>query len=198
MTSDERALLVGFLDQLIAARAGAKDAEAQALIARACERQPDACYLLAQRALQLEQALQIAQAELRRREAQGSGGSLGDANAWGRSSATTSPSGARVSAPGERPATDASGPRSAAQPQRSGGLLGSAAAAAAGVVAGSFIFQGVQRLLDREGDGGTWDAAGAPQDGRNVVLADPAGDGPEEDPMDAPGWDDGGSGGDLA
>lgn len=199
MTSDERALLVGFLDQLIAAQAGAKDAEAEALIAQACARQPDACYLLTQRALQLEQALRITQAEVSRLQAQaGSGGFLGNANAWGASSATTTPSGARVSAPADSPVADASGPRGA-QPQRfGGGMLGNAAAAAAGVVAGSFIFQGVQRLLGREGDAASWGAASPPPDNRNLALADPAGDGPEEDPLDAPGWDDGGDGGDLA
>ncbi|MGZ5232512.1 MAG: DUF2076 family protein, partial [Burkholderiales bacterium] len=64
MTIQERELLERFLQQMTAARAGQKDPEAEALIKEAVARQPDAPYLLVQRALQLEQALQATQAQV--------------------------------------------------------------------------------------------------------------------------------------
>ena len=66
MNAQESTLLTQFLDQLAAARAEAKDADADRLIREACARQPDAAYLLVQRALQLEQALDVSQAEVAR------------------------------------------------------------------------------------------------------------------------------------
>ena len=62
MTSQEKELIVRFLQQLTEARAGQKDSEAAQLIQDACARQPDAASLLVQRALQLEQAFQATQA----------------------------------------------------------------------------------------------------------------------------------------
>src|SRR4051812_22352137 len=57
MTLEERSQLNRFLNLLTQAQAGPKDAEAEALIAEAVRRQPDATYLLVQRVLQLEHAL---------------------------------------------------------------------------------------------------------------------------------------------
>ena len=54
MTPQERELLTGFLEQMTQAQAGRKDTEAEALIRNAAARQPDALYLLTQRALGLE------------------------------------------------------------------------------------------------------------------------------------------------
>ncbi|HEY0337757.1 MAG TPA: DUF2076 family protein, partial [Burkholderiales bacterium] len=61
MTLQERELLERFLQQMAAARPEQKDGEAEALIKEAVSRQPDAVYLLVQRAIQLEQALQATQ-----------------------------------------------------------------------------------------------------------------------------------------
>ena len=63
MNPQEKELLARFLEQLTTAQAGQKDREAESLIREAVARQPDAAYLLVQRALQLDQALQLTQAE---------------------------------------------------------------------------------------------------------------------------------------
>ena len=117
MNPQETQVLESFLNQLVQARAGAKDPHAEALIAEALARQPDAAYLLVQRALLLDQALasakaQIAQMQNQVQAAQGSSGSfLDSANAWGNS----------VNAAPARPSMPAGAPIAvspyAAQPQ---------------------------------------------------------------------------------
>lgn len=149
MNTDERERLVRFLEQLAEARAVGKDDEADALIRSTCARQADAAYLLVQRAMLLEQAVRDSQSEIARlrdelaraREQATSGrgnGGLIDANSWGNSLAS-------------RPAaTQPPAPESVAQPAASawgGGLLGTIAGTAAGVVAGNFLYQGIEHLL---------------------------------------------------
>jgi uncharacterized protein len=148
MNLQEREQLTRFLQQMTQAQAGQKDAEAEALIRDAAARQPDAAYLLVQRAMQLEQALQIVQSQANRLQAEveqmRSGvrsGFLDQGNAWG------------------RPAAVQSTPVAAAQPQVQAppaaspaaswgsGILGNVATTAAGVVAGSFLFQGIGNLM---------------------------------------------------
>lgn len=147
MTLQEKELLTRFLQLLAGARADHKDAEADALIKETVARQPDAAYLLVQRTMQLEQLLQASQAEVERLKGQGSQPSsaqsrtfLGDPNAWGRSAAA--------------PAAQAAG-RPGAMPPAAGaswgsGLFGTLAMTAAGVVAGSFLYQGIQGLMNRD------------------------------------------------
>ena len=102
MNTPEREQLSQFLEQLTRVQAGPKDAEAQGMINRAMGLQPDAAYLLVQRALLQDGALKLAQdqiAELqeelnRLRQASPaqpspSGGGFLDANAWGRNPART-------------------------------------------------------------------------------------------------------------
>jgi len=158
--SDEKTLQ-DFLGQLVQARGVTKDPQADALIQRAVAEQPDAAYLLVQRALLVEQALGNAKAriaELERQTTKGSGGFL-DANTWGNSAQSNSASTAPV--------------QGAAQPARSGflggaggGMLGTIAATAAGVAAGSFLFHGIGNLLDHGG------AASGADGGANHLLAD--------------------------
>ena len=84
--SDEKTLQ-DFLGQLVQARGVTKDPQADALIGRAVAQQPDAAYLLVQRALLVEQALGNAKARIAELESQtgkGGGGFL-DANSWGNS-----------------------------------------------------------------------------------------------------------------
>jgi len=163
--SDEKTLQ-DFLGQLVQARGVTKDPQADALIQRAVAEQPDAAYLLVQRALLVEQALGNAKAriaELERQTTKGSGGFL-DANTWG-NSAQSNPS---------SPAPVQSAAQGVATPARSGGFLGGAgggmlgtiAATAAGVAAGSFLFHGIGNLLDHGGAG-----SGA-EGGANHLLAD--------------------------
>ena len=99
MNTQERDQLNTFLLQLGQARAGVKDSEAQTLIDNALARQPDAAYLLVQRCLLQDGALQAAQAQIsslqaelqqaRQGSAAGGTGFL-DSNAWGRGLAVPS------------------------------------------------------------------------------------------------------------
>lgn len=161
MNAQEKELVTRFLEQLKSARLQGKDPEADALIREACARQPDAAYLLVQRAIQLEELLNASQTELQnlkkeldRTQPLASRGFLNDANAWGRGAAPAAQAGGlkRGMAP---PAAAGN-----AMPARGGswgsGLFGNLAATAAGVVAGSFLFQGIQGLMNRdEGDAGS-------------------------------------------
>lgn len=166
MNPQEKDLLTRFLEQLTAAQAGQKDTEAERLIREAVARQPDAAYLLVQRALQLDQAFQMTQAQVTKLQSEldqsrtgtgaaASGGFLNDANAWGSRPAApaVSVSGRPLAAaPQAQPAPGAAAP---ARPSPWGGsnLLGTMAGAAAGVVAGSFLYQGIQGLMNRNESG---------------------------------------------
>jgi hypothetical protein len=153
MTPDEKDLLARFLQQLTTAQAGQKDEEAERLIREACARQPDAAYLLVQRAMQLDQAFQASQAqatklqlELDRTRVNTSGGFLNDPHAWG-SRATQPPAPGALAQP---PATAAAAAPARPAPSPWGSnLLGTMATTAAGVVAGSFLFQGIQGLMHK-------------------------------------------------
>ncbi len=163
MNPQEREMLGAFLQQMNQAQAGQKDAEADTLIKSACAQQPDAAYLLVQRAMQLEYALQAAQSQTAKLQAEvaqlrpGSpAGFLDNANAWGR--AAPAPAVAAI-APGQASApVSQAAPvpaRAAPAPASSwgSGMLGTVATTAAGVVAGSFLFQGIQNLMGHHGAG---------------------------------------------
>ena len=64
MTPQEQQQLSQFLNQLTQAKLSQKDPEAEALIQAAIKQQPDANYLLIQRALILEQALNNAKTQI--------------------------------------------------------------------------------------------------------------------------------------
>lgn len=150
MNASEREKLTRFLQQLAQAQAGAKDAEAEKLIGEAARAQPDAPYLLVQRSLLLEQALENAQAEitgLKRalETSRGASGSFLDNNAWGTAAGQTSAA-PRFAAP----AAPVPAPAGAAFP--GAGFLGTVASTAAGVLAGSFLFQGIGHLLGNQGN----------------------------------------------
>jgi hypothetical protein len=161
MNLQERELLTTFLQQMSQAQAGQKDAEADALIWAAVARQPEAAYLLVQRAMGLEYALQAAQAqavklqaELDQLRSNTRSGFLESPNSWGRSA----PAPAQVP-PGPAPQVPMQtagqpGP-AAARPASSwgSGMLGTVATTAAGVVAGSFLFQGIQGLMGHHNAG---------------------------------------------
>ena len=175
MNASDTQKLQDFLNQLVQARGVAKDPQADALIQRAVAQQPDAAYLLVQRALLVEQALGNARNRIAELESQGgknAGGFL-DPNAWG-NSAQTRPSnpvpgvegGSYQPATSSQPAAPAA-PAAAAQGGfmrgGAGSMLGTVAATAAGVAAGSFLFHGIGNLLGNNG-----------QDASNHLLADNA------------------------
>jgi hypothetical protein len=162
MTPQERQLLTTFLQQLAQTRADPKDPEADALIREVISRQPDANYLLVQRAVGLDLALKAAQAQAENLQAEldrvkrGEETSfVGNASSWGRSA----------------PAASAAQPPSASLPQSFGkglapagtnamppspwgsGMLANLATTAAGVVAGSFLYQGIQQVMGHHSAG---------------------------------------------
>jgi hypothetical protein len=169
MTLQEKELLTRFLRELATAQLAQKDPEADALIREAVARQPDAAYLLVQRALQLEQLLDAAETRARELQAEldsqrqpaGQTRSFLSDNAWGSRGAA-----AQLGAPLQRTPIPGVGggaqPPIQPQPQPQaqampaigarpswggGGMLGTVASTAAGVVAGSFLFQGIQNLM---------------------------------------------------
>lgn len=170
MTPQEMQALEGFLTQLTQARAGAKDPQAEAAIADALARQPDAAYLLVQRAMMLDQALaatkaQVAtlQSQLQTAQANGANRFLDPENAWGNSANRMAPSPVMpqpMNAPVAMPQPVQAVQAAPAQPARpgflSGGLgstLGGIATTAAGVAGGAFLFQGIESMFHRNGSG---------------------------------------------
>jgi hypothetical protein len=179
MSPQDTQLLENFLNQLIQARGLPKDPEADAMIQKAVACQPDAAYLLVQRALLQQQALDNAKAEIANLQRQLQGGQQGagsqgrsflDPNAWGNSA-------------GQRQQPQAYDTQSASQgtPQQQyqqpyqqpslssrasnffrggmggggmGGALGNIASTAAGVAAGAFLFQGLGNLLGHHNQDG--------------------------------------------
>lgn len=178
MSPQDSQMLHDFLSQLIQARGIQKDPEADALIQRAVAQQPDAAYLLVQRSLLQEQAINNARERINALENQlrsgqrGDDGKFLDANSWGNSGG---------SRPAQAPAQyqrDYQQPNQApyqAQYQQppypnqqyqqpssggflrgaGGGMLGTIAATAAGVAAGNFLFHGLDNMFhDHGGSGG--------------------------------------------
>ena len=193
MTPQERELLSAFLQQMTQARVGQKDAEADALIREASVRQPDAAYLLVQRTMGLDYALQAAQAQVAKLQAEldqlrsGARSSFLDtSSAWGRP--TPAPSPGQVSRVPAASGVAAQPALAAATPASSwgSGILGTVATTAAGVVAGSFLFQGIQGLMGHRNEAagaGANAAALPPESGKLASDTDERGDA-ADDPAD--------------
>jgi hypothetical protein len=167
MTPQDTQLLQDFLNQLTRAQVATKDREAQTLIARAFAQQPDAAYLVVQRALLLEQALKQAQAQIAQFQQQSSG--FVGTRAW---NPEPTPN------PGAIPPSDAlpsrAAPRSAEAGSPWSSFLGNAAATAAGVAGGAFLFHGLENMFDH---GGGFSAANAPAEAFENVTVNNYGDG---------------------
>lgn len=156
MNSQERDQLSQFLKQLGEVKLAEKDTEAETLIRDTAARQPDATYLLVQRALLLEQALNGAKARIDELQSQLQNSQSGQRGGFFGNDPWAQPAANPGSVPG---AGNYQVPRSAPQPQPGafgGGssFLGNVATTAAGVVAGSFLFQGIENLLGHHGAGG--------------------------------------------
>ena len=133
MTLEERDQLQNFLRQLLHSRAAPKDVPAETLIKQACSQQSDALYLLVQRAMASELALQLAIAK--NTELQAKFDSLGTA-----SNTTTNQSEASIHSPPQ--------PSTATPSLWGSALMGAITGTAVGVVAGSILFEGIQDLVD--------------------------------------------------
>jgi hypothetical protein len=122
-----------------------KDSDAYSLITEAAKKQPDALYLLVQRSMGLEMALQVAQKQMAELQSNSSSAKpassfLSDNNAWGRQAI---PAGAQAQAQAQA--------RPGAQPSAWGsGMLGAIATTAIGVVAGSMLYQGIQSMMGQQ------------------------------------------------
>lgn len=178
MTPQERELLTTFLQQMTQAQAAQKDPEAEALIRDAASRQPDALYLLTQRALGLDYAMQAKEAQMAKLQAEldqlrrpTPTSFLADPNAWGRSAPVAAPvvttsaastanadlaplaplgSGTlQRNAPQAMQSAQAMRPAAAASSWGGAGILGSVATTAAGVVAGGLLYQGISSMMHR-------------------------------------------------
>ena len=163
MSPQERDKLNLFLKQLGEARVSGKDAEADKLISETVSKQADAAYLLVQRSMLVEHALNVAKAQIAELQNQlksvqagnPSSGFLGGGNPWaqsfdGGSNAGGVPGAGSYQIPRSAPGAYAA-PAAPAQGSFLGGgagsFLGNVATTAAGVVAGGFLFQGLESLL---------------------------------------------------
>ena len=158
MNPQEYEALRNLLAQLVEVHGVKKDPEADLLIREATMRQPDATYLLVQRTLLLSSALaaargKIAALESAQRQA------ITSEPPWGFGSPPEAVATAEALARRRTFEPPVAGPPSAATAVSSvpvgGGatpsFLGQAAAAAAGVAGGAFLFQGAEDLLGHHG-----------------------------------------------
>jgi len=190
MNQQENQLLQDFLTQLTQAHLGARDPEVEAMINGAVARQPDAPYLLVQRAMLLERALQQAKAQLASLQERSGGASfLGGADAWNQvpsRGTANAPMQAQAGMaaplpPAALPAAGPTTPLAAPAGGRWGGLLGNAAATAAGVAGGAFLFEGLEGLFGHHGGGGFGGGgfgggAAGPEEVENVTVNNYASD----------------------
>ncbi len=150
MNPQERALLEHFLGRLVQIHGIHKVPQADAMIRRAVDRQPDAAYLLVQRSLMLEQALEQAKARIADLE-------LIQQSDRNRNFLDIDAANAPVQVPRAAATLIAAPPAGAAmpsEPSRGGGaasFLGQAAATAAGVAGGAFLFEGIENLFGSHG-----------------------------------------------
>ena len=167
MNPQERSLLENFLSQLVQIRTLNKDPEADKMIRQAVDRQPDAAYLLVQRALLLSEGLDQAKARIAALEqAQGessSGGGFlsGGGSGWNNPGGPSYSAPPGFSRPPAQPAQYAAAPYPPAAgyaPPPSpgfgsgvGSFLGQAAATAAGVAGGEFLFEGLENMFGHHG-----------------------------------------------
>jgi hypothetical protein len=194
MSPQDEKMLNDFLSQLIQARGIQKDPEADALIGRAVAQQPDAAYLLVQRALLVQQALNNAKGRIADLEEQlsrqGAGrqdrdGRFLDANEWGNSGnarpAQSQPQYERDSQyqppyqPQYQPQYQQPAPQSSFLRGGFGGTLGTIAATAAGVAAGGFLFQGLENMFGGHNEHGGSNHLLNSDDTSNNLFSDQSG-----------------------
>lgn len=156
MNTQENTLLTQLLHNLQATANGdtplKKDPEAARLINETLSLNPDAVYLLVQRHLLLEMAMERAQAQIQAMQRGASSSFLGEqATPASDSTAQTNAYGQPIGRAGPAPIPAATTTANASAPTRSafggGSFLGTAAATATGVLGGALLFQGVEHLM---------------------------------------------------
>ena len=156
MNPQEKVQLQQFLENLGAASGVDKLPEADQLIRQAFSRQPDAAYLLVQRAMLLEQGLAQAKARIAElEEAQAPSRSFFGSGYQPNSGVRTPPGSPAPNAPAAAGAPVYGGPAYGAPSVGSGAgsFLGQAAATAAGVAGGAFLFEGLEHLFGPQQSG---------------------------------------------
>ena len=158
MTPQEQLILDDFLQRLAAVNGTVKDPQADALINQRLASQPDALYLLVQRSLLQQHALDAAKAQIAQLQAQvanqQSGGSfLGGQSAGWSNVPPSMPQAPQQPAPTWRERLFG-GPSYAAPQSAAPSFLQSAASTAAGVAGGMFLFDGLENLLGGHHNGG--------------------------------------------
>lgn len=166
MNNEESQVLREFLGQLTRIQGVTRDAEADRMIKEAADSQPDALYLLVQKALLQDQALRTAQSQIltlqqaldrahRPSETASSSGFLGR-DPWAASAPAGQPMVPQAPfAPGAAPM--GSGPWGGSP---MGSFLGAAAATAAGVAGGAFLFHGIESLMGHHAPGSDFSDTG--------------------------------------
>lgn len=166
MTPQENQALQDFLNQLIQAGGISKDPQAEVLIARAVTQQPDAAYLLVQRAMLLEQALNQSKAQvahlqdaLQTARTSNTTRFLDAGSTWGHSAVeslrapvSTAPA-SLTQNPVSMPSPVATVTRPGFFGGNTGNFLTNVAATAAGVAGGAFLFQGIENLMGHHSQG---------------------------------------------
>ena len=172
MTPQEQQLLEEFIQRLTSVQGVAgKDLDAERLIRQRLADHPDAMYLLVQRCLLQQQALDNAKNEIARLQSQTGNQSGGSFLAGGGPQAD----GARTAVPAAASPQLAAGPSAAAQPSAPAAsskvpsFLSSAATTAAGVAGGMFLFEGIESLLGGHGHGGFGSAGQSEVIQENIV-----------------------------
>ena len=159
MNPQEYEALRGLLSQLVEIHGVNKDPEADLLIREAVARQPEATYLLVQRTLLLRAALDEARRRIAALSMQRQGSTSDPL--WGFTSppeaiaAAEAPTPPRVNFGLPLASRSSAAATASSAPESSGAavpsFLGQAAATAAGVAGGAFLFQGVEDLLGHRG-----------------------------------------------
>jgi hypothetical protein len=166
MNTQERDLLNQLLKQLVEYKLPSKDAEAESLIHEAAAKQPDTVYLLVQKALIQDHALNNAKARIEELQKQLQSSQSGQSSSsflgndpWSQPASGSGPVPGVNNyqqpryAPPAQPQPQYQ-PQPQPQAQSGGGLfgggssfLGSVATTAAGVAAGGLLFQGIENLM---------------------------------------------------
>lgn len=182
MNTEERRLLSDFLAKLNDVKGITKDVDAEDLIKESSAKQPDALYLLVQKALVQEQALNGAKArieqlqsentQLRARSEPSRGSFLGGNDPWAvpaRPAQGYAPQGGPANWQGA-PQSSGFGGGGMMGGGGMGSFLGSAAATAAGIAGGAFIFQGIENMMGHHSGGGFFNSGMDSNPIENVTI----------------------------
>ena len=170
MTEEERKLVTELFDRLATLEDAQRDSEAERLIRDGLRQAPNAPYALVQTVLVQDEALKRANARIRELEGQGGAperdasflGSMRDSlfgsrerrssvPSVGQPSSTSGMSSAWRTGGEPMPAAPAPAPVAGAPTGMGGSFLGTAASAAAGVVGGALLLDGIRSMMGHHG-----------------------------------------------